>query len=253
MEPITASTARRLARIAGGLYLINIVGGAFAIGVIPAMLIVTGDVSATAHNIRSQDFLYRSGLVAHIVILVTNVIMSVIFWDLFKVVNRRVAMLAVLFGILGTAVEAGTLLNQFVPLVLLGSGPAAGALPASEAQGLTYVSVALSEIGYSIYSAFFGFLGICLGYLVFRSTFLPRIIGVLLVLGGFSYLSYGFVDLLAPGLAAHLVPWIQLPALIGEGSFALWLLAASVNARRWTERTARPRVLSPSVPSPATV
>lgn len=75
-----------------------------------------------------------------------------------------------------------------------------------------------------------------MGYLVFRSTFLPRAVGALMAFGGFSYLTYGFAHLLVPGFAALLVPWIQLPALLGEGSLAVWLLAAGVNARRWTER-----------------
>ena len=236
MHFIAGATARQLARIAGGLYLINILGGAFAIGIVPAMLIVSGDASATALNIRSHDLLYRSGLVAHVVILVTNVVMAVIFWDLFKVVDRRLAMLAALFSIVGTAVEAGSLLNQFVPLILLGNGPAANGLPLPQAQALSYLSANLAEIGYSIYSAFFGSLAICRGYLVYRSTFLPRAIGVLLALGGVSYAIYGLTHILAPSFSAHLVPWIQLPSLVGEGSFTLWLLFKAVNVRRWTER-----------------
>jgi len=228
--------ARQLARIAGGLYLINIVGGAFAIGVVPAMLVVSGDASATAHNIQSRELLYRSSLVAHIVVCVTNVPLAVIFYDLFKIVNRRLALLVVFFTLVATAVEASGLLNQFVPLVLLGSGPYASLLPPSQAQALAYMSFDLAEIGYSITSVFFGLYGLCLGYLVFRSTFLPRVVGVLLAFGALSYLTYGVANLLVPGFALHLVPWIQLPSLLGEGSFTLWLLAAGVDVKRWEQR-----------------
>jgi len=233
-------TARQLARIAGGLYLINIVGGALAVGIVPATLVVSGDASATAHNIQSHELLYRSSLVAHIVVCVTNVPLAVIFYDLFKVVNRRLALLVVLFTIVGTAVEAAGLLNQFVPLVLLGSGPYASAIPPSQAQALAYMSFDLAEIGYSITSVFFGMYGLCLGYLVFRSTFLPRLIGVLLAFGALSYLTYGVAHLLTPAFAQNLVPWIQLPSLLGEGSFCLWLLIAGVNATRWEERASGP-------------
>jgi Domain of unknown function (DUF4386) len=236
MDFVAGATAFRLARFAGGLYLINIIGGALAVGIVPAMLIVSGDASATALNIQSHELLYRFSLVAHIVILVTNVVMAVIFWDLFKVVNRRLAVLVVFFTLVATSVEAAGLLNQFVPLVLLGSGPAASALPASQSQALAYMSASLAEIGYSINSVFFGFYGLCIGYLVFRSTFLPRAIGVLLALGALSYLSYGVAHVLAPGFSAHLVPWIQLPSLLGEGSFTLWLLLKGVNVKRWEER-----------------
>jgi len=83
---------------------------------------------------------------------------------------------------------------------------------------------------------FFGFDIIIFAYLVLRSTFLPRAIGVLLAIDGLAYLVYSFANLLAPGFAAQLVPWIQLPALIGEGSLCLWLLLVGVDVERWKER-----------------
>lgn len=236
MDFIARASARQLARIAGGLYLMNIVGGAFAIGIVPAMLVVTGDASARVHNIQSHELLYRFSLVAHSVVCVTNVFLAVLFYDLFKVVNRRLALLVVFFTLVGTAVESASLLNQFVPLVLMGSGPYASALGPSQADVLMYLSFDLSTIGYSITSVFFGFYGLCLGYLVFRSTFLPRVIGVFLAFGAVSYLTYGVAHLLVPEFALHLVPWIQLPSLIGEGSFTLWLLLVGVDVKRWEER-----------------
>jgi hypothetical protein len=75
---------------------------------------------------------------------------------------------------------------------------------------------------------------------VFRSTFLPRTLGVLLVIGGASYLTYSFARLLAPGFAAQLVPYIQLPSLVGEGSFALWLLIVGLSVRGWQEQARAP-------------
>jgi Domain of unknown function (DUF4386) len=233
---LEGASARKLARIAGGLYLINILGGALGVGIIPATLVVSGDASATAHNIQSNELLYRSSIVAHIVVCLTNVPLAVIFYDLFKVVNRRLALLVVFFVLVATAVEAAGLLNQFAPLVILGSGPYASALPPSQAQALAYMSFDLAQIGYSITSVFYGCYGICLGYVVFGSTFLPRAIGVLLAFGALSYLTYGVAHLLAPGWANNLVPWIQLPSLLGEGSFAVWLLAVGLDLKRWENR-----------------
>ena len=106
------------------------------------------------------------------------------------------------------------------------------------------MSADLSAIGYSINSVFFGFYGLCIAYLVFRSTFLPRVIGILMAIDGLAYLTYSFTHLLAPDFSARLVPWIQLPALFGEGSLCLWLLLVGVNVQRWEERAAaaiRPR------------
>jgi hypothetical protein len=167
---------------------------------------------------------------------VTNIPMAVIFYDLFKVVNRRLALLDVFFTLVATSIEAAGILNQFTPLVLLGSRPYANALPAAKLQALAHLPGDLSAIDYSIYTVFYGFDIICVAYLVLKSTFLPRAIGVLLAIDGLAYLLYSFTDLLAPGLAAHLIPWIELPTIFGEGSLCLWLLVAGVDAGRWKER-----------------
>jgi len=224
--------------MAGGLYLINIVLGFFAIGFVPASILVAGDAAATAHNIQTHELLYRSGVVAHIVVTLTNVPLAVLFYELFRVVNRRLALLDVFFILVATAIEAAGLFNEFAPLVLLGSASYTSALTTAQLQALAYMPGALSQINYTIYTVFYGFDIIILGYLVLRSTFLPRAIGVLLAIDGLAYLFYGFADLLAPPFAAHLIPWIQAPALFGEGSLCLWLLIAGVNVRRWNERAA---------------
>src|ERR671928_224853 len=252
MDSIADTSPRQLARMAGALYLINILGGAFAIGIVPAMLVVSGDAAATAHNIQTHELLYRLGLAAHLVVTVTNVPLAVIFYELFKVVNRRLALLDACFILVATAIEAAGLLHQFAPLVILGSGPSASA-PAAQLQALAYApGSALSGIDYSIHTVFFGFDIIIFAYLVLRSTFLPRAIGVLLAVDGVAYLFYSFANFLAPGFAAHLVPWIQLPALVGEGSLCLWLLVVGVNVERWKERAgAATRTPSTQVEAPA--
>jgi hypothetical protein len=227
---------RRLARFAGVLYLVNIVGGAFAITVVPAATVVQGDIAATAQNIATHELLYRSGLAAHVLVTVTNVPLAVIFYELFKVVNRRLALLDAFFILVATAVEAAGLLYQFIPLVLLGGGPYRTALPPSQLQALVYLPGDLASIDYAIHTVFFGFDILCFAYLVYRSTFLPRTIGVLLAIDGVAYLVYSFADILAPELAADLVPWIQLPALLGEGSLCVWLLVVGLDADKWMQR-----------------
>src|SRR5919199_4065334 len=143
MDSMVGASPRQLARMAGALYLINIVGGAFAIGFVRAMLFVPDPV-ATADNIQTHELLYRSGLAAHVVVTMTNVPLAVIFYDLFKVVNRRLALLDMCFILVATAIEAAGLLHQFAPLALLGRGPYANALPAPQLQALAYLSGDLS-------------------------------------------------------------------------------------------------------------
>ena len=233
MDSIADTSPRQLARIAGALYLINIVAGAFAIGIVPATLVVSGDAAATANNIQTHELLYRLSLVAHVVVTVTNIFLAVIFYEIFKVVNRRLALLDVFFILVATAIEAAGLVNQFAPLVLLGSGPYANALPAAQLQALAYLPSALASVDYNIHTVFFGFDIILMAYLVLRSRFLPRAIALLLAIDGVAYLVYSFTAMLAPGFASQLVPWIQLPALFGEGSLCLWLLVAGVNVEQW--------------------
>src|ERR687886_2069263 len=235
MDSIAGTAPRQLARIAGALYLINIVLGAFAISIVPAVVVASGDAAATARNLQAHEALYRLGLAAHVVVTLTNIPLALIFYELFKVVNRRLALLDAFFILVATAIEAAGLLNQFAPLVLLGDESFTNALPTAQLQALAYLPNALSGIDYSIHTMFFGFDIICFAYLVLRSSFLPKAIAVLLAIDGLAYLIYSFADLLAPGFAAHLVPWIQLPALFGEGSLCLWLLLVGLDVERWKE------------------
>jgi hypothetical protein len=94
----------------------------------------------------------------------------------------------------------------------------------------------LSHVDYTLYTVFFGLDILCLSYLLFRSRFVPRAIAVLLAVDGLAYLVYSFTDFLVPSLAAHLTPWIQLPAAVAEGVLSLWLLAFGVNVEWWTKR-----------------
>jgi hypothetical protein len=235
MDFIAGASPRQLARTAGALYLVNIVFGAFAFGAVPAILVVN-NVATTAHNIQAHELLYRLSLAAHVVVTVTNIPMALIFYELFKVVNRRLALLDVFFGLVATAVEAAGILSQFTPVVLLSGRNYASSLPAPQLHALAYLPGDLSTIDYAIYGVFYGLDFVCVAYLVFKSTFLPRTIGVLLAIDAVNYLANGFTTMLAPGVAAHLGAWTGLPTIIAEGSLCLWLLVAGVDAGRWKER-----------------
>lgn len=191
-----------LARIGGGLYLVNILAGAFAIGYVP---------SALGSAPHSNETLFRAGLAAHVAVTATNVPLALIFWDLFKIVNRRAALLVVLFTAVATAIEASAIVVQF-----------SAARPFD-----------VAAAGYNVSVVFFGGYCLAIGYLIYRSTFMPRAIGVLMAVDGLAYMSNSFITILAPGFAAHLVPYIQLPTLLGEGSLTLWLLIFGINTARW--------------------
>ena len=195
------SSPRRWARTAGGIYLAVIVLGAFAIGVVP--------------SIHANEPLYRLGLAAHALILSLNIFLAAIFYYLFRVVSRVGALLVVLFTVLATAVEGAGLVNE-----------------------IAAYSAAQVQAAYVVQQAIFAFYNITAGYLIFRSTFLPRFVGVLMAIGGLSYLVYSLAAIIAPPFAGQLVPWIQVPSGVGEISFCLSLLIVGVNIRRWNERVA---------------
>jgi uncharacterized protein DUF4386 len=177
---------------------------------------------------------------------VTNVPLAVLFYELLRVVDRRLALLNAGFILVATAIEAGGLLIESAPLFLLGGGPYASALPAAQLQALAYLASDLAGIGYSIHTVFFGLDIVCFAYLVLRSALVPGAIGVLLAIDGVAYLVYSFAHVVAPGFAAQLVPWIQLPALIGEGALCLWLLVVGVDAERWQGRARAALQLRPA-------
>lgn len=185
-------SVRALARIGGALYLVNIVLGAFAIGFAP-----------------SQPALYRLGVAAHVLVGLTNIPLALVFYEIFRVVSRRLAVLVVFFTLVATSIEMAFVAGQLA-------------------------SHSTSAAGYDVSSAFFALYGVTLGWLIIRSGFMPRVIGVLLIAGELCYLVFAFADIMSPSFASHLVPWIQLPSLLGELSLTLWLLIAGVNVERWS-------------------
>lgn len=227
------NSIKTIARIGGALYLINIVLGAWAIGYVPGVIVVNGNPTATAHNIIAHEQFYRLGLVAHIIILLTNIALAVIFYEIFKIVNKKIALLVVFFTLVGTAIECVNLLNQFAPLTLLKNGNNFSAFTSEQLQSIVYKLNQLQETGFNLALVFFGFYCISIGCLIFTSTFLPRIIGAMMAIGGICYIVNSFSSFIAPQFAASLFPFIQIPSGLAELSFCLWMLIAGVNRLKW--------------------
>lgn len=225
----------RYARIAGFLYVIVIVCGAFAELGVRARLVVSGNPAATAQNITAHQTLYRLGLGAEVFYLACNVPLVVIFYNLFKVVNRNVALLDAIFGLVSTAVEAVSLLAHYAPVVILSGASYLSAFTPAQLQAASYLSLQLFEGGFAICLVFFGFDCFAMAYLIINSTFFPRIIGWALAIEGVGYLVNSFATLLAPALQIRIFPYLTVMAL-AEVALALWLLVMGVNEQRWREQ-----------------
>jgi hypothetical protein len=226
----TAEASPRLkARIAGALYLTGVLSF-FTLAVLGS-LVVAGNAAATAHNILAHEQLYRLALVADIIQLPCYIAVTALYYYLFKPVNRSIALIAVFLGLAGSTLWAVNDFFVLAPLVILGGAQSASALAAGQALVFLNVHVQASNI----VMVAFGFHVILVGYLIFRSTFLPRFLGVWLALAGVGYLVNSFANFLAPLFAAHLSPYILIPGAV-EIVLALWLLVMGVNAERWNEQ-----------------
>ncbi len=197
---------------------------------------MSGDAAATARNILANEQLFRWGFAAQLFADLCVLPLVLLLYELLKVVDTRVALLAVFFSLVGTAIEAGTLLGHYAPLIVLQRGAALG-VSQDLLQAQAYMSIQLQGIGFAIALAFFGGTMLARGYLIVRSRFLPRIIGVLLAIQGVAYLVNSFADFVAPAIARSVFAFLMVTA-VGELSLCLWLLVMGVNEQRWMEQAA---------------
>jgi hypothetical protein len=224
------------ARIGGILYLIIIIAGALSEIFIRGKLIVSGDAISTADNIMASQSLWRTGIAGDLLMHVCDVPLMLIFYVLLRPVNKNLALLAVLFNLIQTAVLVVNILNLLMPLFLLGNAEYLKVLEPNQLDTLTYLFLKLYDYGFGIGLIFFGFTCLVLGYLIFRSGYFSRILGVLMAIAGLSYLTNSFTLILAPAYAGRIFPVLVL-ALIGELSLCLWLLVKGVDKQQWKNRT----------------
>ncbi|MEO6390991.1 MAG: DUF4386 domain-containing protein [Pyrinomonadaceae bacterium] len=229
---------QRYARIAGAFYLIIIVAGFLAEVFIRGKLIVSGDATATANNILASETLWRLGVAGDLLMHLSDIPVMLCLFVLIRPVNRRLALLSVLFNLIQTAVLVANKLFLILPLFLLGGAAYLSVFTTGQLNTLAYVSIKLHGYGFGLGLIFFG--GTCLveGYLIRRSGFLPRALGYGMQLAGVCYLVNSFALILSPGLQSKLFPAILLPAFLAELSLCLWLLIRGVDVPKWREAVA---------------
>ncbi len=219
---------QRLARLAGGLYLLVIIGGLLAEAVVRQRMIVHGDAIATAANVLAHEQLYRWGFVADLLPLLCNMALALLFYEIFKTADRRAAALVVVFTVAGSTIQGAALLFHLGPLLLLKGVATLDGLTASQLQALAYLSLRFQAHGYTLALVFFGCSCATVGYLVLRSGLLPRFIGVLMVIAGLCYFFNSMAMFIAPGASSVL---FLLPCLAGEGALTAWLLFGRLRPR----------------------
>jgi Domain of unknown function (DUF4386) len=230
------NSPQQYARAGGALYLAIIVLGAFAEGIVANKLVVAGDAATTAANILASPGLWRLSVAGDLIVVLCAVPLLWIEYLLLRPVSKQLVLLAVLFNLVSLAVEAISKVFLLVVMPTLGSADYLKAFDPHQLQILANLALSSHDVAFNIALIFFGFTCIVNGYLIFRSGYLPKFVGILMQIAGLSYLTACFAALFAPAFADLITPAILLPPLIGESSFCLWLLVKGVNITKWNER-----------------
>jgi hypothetical protein len=228
MEPIGKSSPSFRARMGGVFYVLMALSGGLAMFARRG-LIVGGDAVTTTANILAHQSMYLLGFAGDLLFVASYLAVTALFYRMLEPVNRTVALTTAFFSLIGCAVQGFALLFQLAPLTVLGGAPYLAVFKLEQLQALAYMFLKLYTQAYSIALVFFAFYGLLTGYLIFRSTFLPRVLGVFMMLAGLIWLTF-----LSPPFAVNYFPYIVW-AGIGELLLIVWLLVKGVDNERWNQ------------------
>ena len=222
----------KTARIAGFLYLLLMLFGVFGLLYAPNALVVQGDAVVTANNIKANEFLFRLSIVSTLISQVVNIFLVVFLYKLLKPVNKNYAALMVIFILVAVPIAMLSVLNKVAVLLLLSGAGYLAVFTTNQLQALVPVFLDLHEYGMSIAGIFWGLWLFPMGYLVFKSNYIPKIIGVLLIIGGMGYL----IDFVTFFVFPHFGVVFSEYAFLGEVLMVFWLLIKGVNVEQWEKR-----------------
>jgi hypothetical protein len=228
---IRESSPRLKARITGVLYLLTILTGIFAQGFVSERLVVSGDAAATATNILTHKIFYELGFTFYLIEMACQIAVTALFYDLLKPVNGSLSLVAAFLGLAGCIIKMVSRLFYIAPLLVVGGAHYLNVFDHKQLQALSLLFLKVNDRGAGIALAFFGFYALLTGWLIIRSTFLPRILGVLSIVGGLGWLTF-----LYPPLGYRLFLYLAVFGILGAATLILWLLVFGVNEQRWREQ-----------------
>jgi hypothetical protein len=224
------------ARTGGALYLIIIVLGIFGEVFVRSTIIAAGDPAATAANLRAMESLWRVGVATEFLALMCTVLLAMIYYFLLRPVSKELNLLATLFRMTSVVVQAVAVINLITALFPLTNASYLQSFAPDQLAVLSSLAIRSHTFGFNIALLFTGYTFLFHGYLIFRSGYLPRALGVLIFLAGLGYLTNSFVLILYPAATGTVFPIVVLPVLAGEVSMSLWLLIKGVNLPKWREK-----------------
>jgi hypothetical protein len=230
MERIAGASPRSGARITGVVYFIYFLTAVLGVFFMKG-IVVDGDAAATATNILAHESLFRLGIATGLVATAGYIALTALFYGLFKPVSRSLSLLAAFFSLVGCAILAFASLFQVAPLVVLGGSPYLNVFKVEQLQALALMFLELNTQANNICVVFFGVYCLLIGFLIFKSAFLPRSLGVLMALAGLGWLTF-----LSPPLANRFSPYNLVLGFLSELALMLWLLVRGVKVQRWKEQ-----------------
>jgi len=225
---------RTKGRFAGAVYLLYVIAGVYAQTFISDRLVVFGDAARTASNILANQSLYRLGFTVYLLEMAGQIATVVLFYQLLKPVSRTGAMLAAVFELTGCGIKIFSRLFYFAPLLVLGGASHLSAFSKEQLESVALLLLRINDNGAAIALAFFGFSTVLQGWLIYRSGFLPRWLGVIEIIGGFGWLTF-----LSPPLGMRVFMYVAVYALLGLLAMIVWLLTVGIDDERWRARAAQ--------------
>jgi Domain of unknown function (DUF4386) len=221
------------ARLGGILYLIIIAAGLSGEFLFRGKFIVAGNPAATANNLIASERLWRLGILVEYLSLICTIVLAMIYFFLLRPVHKNLNLLATFFRLISIVVQVVAVINLTTALFPLIGTEANKAFTSEQVYSLTNFAITSHSFAYSISLLFLGCCFLIHGYLIFKSGFLPKLLGILIQIAGLGYLTNSFTLILDPNLTAWTFPIIILPVFIAETSLSLWLLVKGVDVNKW--------------------
>ena len=226
----------RTARDAGVLYLVIFIVAPLAYFVARSSILVEDDAAATARNLIDNEGRFRFGLAAESVVFLVEIVLAALLYVILRPVSRTISLAAAFSRVAEAVVQAANLLPASLALLAVGGAGYFATFDQEQRNELVLLALDTNEFMILVWGLFFALHLLLIGYLVYRSDFFPRILGVLLGLASIGYFAESYGTILSPGASDVLGIVVVALAVPGELAFALWLLIKGVNEEKWNER-----------------
>jgi len=231
-EQIAAASNRPHARVVGFVYLLFFVT-AISGALLARGIVVPADAEATAKNIMAHEMLFRAGSALGLLSTATYLVLTALLYLLFKPVSKTLSLVAAFTSAAGCAIQSVGNVFQLAPSVLLNGSSSLGSFTPDQTKSLALVFLKLNGAVSQVALVFFGLFCFLIGWLIYKSTFLPQILGAVLMFAGIAWLAFPFLP-----VGNLFLPFIEAFGVLAEGLLMLWLLVMGVNVERWNQQAA---------------